>query len=342
MENSFVNVEGISFIEFTGSKPGLLVELFNSMGMKLSTHKKDSQITLHQHGNINFISNPSNTGNVRKFREIHNRGASALGFKVKNSQSAFEQLLKLGAESAEQVNYDIPAIKGIGHSIVYLVDEDTEATLLQSFDTNSAKQPLFDNDLCEVDHLTHNLYSGGIKKQKEFYGKLFGFASLRTFDIEGKKTGLLSEVIASPNGKVIIPLNETKDNKSQIAEYLEEYNGEGIQHIALRSDNLFNTVENLRTSGVEFQDTPDSYYELLDARLPEHGESVAKLKHQKILVDGGEKQGGGYLLQIFTKNSIGPIFFEYIQRKGNEGFGEGNFQALFESIELDQERRGVI
>ncbi|MFT2090334.1 4-hydroxyphenylpyruvate dioxygenase [Paraglaciecola sp. 2405UD69-4] len=341
MENSFINVEGISFIEFTGSKPNLLIELFESMGLKLSHHKEDSKITLHQHGNINFISNPSDSGNVKKFRAVHNRGASALGFKVENSEVAFKQAIELGAEAAELANYDIPAIKGIGTSIVYLVDKDSEAQLLGQFE-KSTVEPLFDNCLCEVDHLTHNLYSGGIEKQKAFYGKIFGFASLRTFDIEGKKTGLLSEVIASPNGKVIIPLNETKDDKSQIAEYLQEYNGEGIQHIALRSTNLFNTVDNLHSAGIEFQDTPDTYYDLLNDRLPGHGESVEKLKERRILVDGGEKQGGGYLLQIFTKNSIGPIFFEYIQRKGNKGFGEGNFQALFESIELDQEQRGVI
>ncbi|MEP0357625.1 4-hydroxyphenylpyruvate dioxygenase [Paraglaciecola sp.] len=341
MENNFVNVEGISFIEFTGSKPALLVELFNNMGLKPSQHKESSEITLHQHGNINFISNPTDNGNVLKFRAVHNRGASALGFKVENSGEAFKQALALGAIAAEQVNYDIPAIQGIGTSIIYLVDKNAEKQLLELFAPNTVA-PLFNNYLCEVDHLTHNLYPGGIEKQKDFYGKVFGFASLRTFDIEGKKTGLLSEVIASPNGKVIIPLNETKDNKSQIAEYLQEYNGEGIQHIALRSDNLFSTVDNLHSAGIEFQDTPDTYYELLDDRLPEHGESVSKLRGRRILVDGGEKQGGGYLLQIFTKNSIGPIFFEYIQRKGNKGFGEGNFQALFESIELDQEQRGVI
>lgn len=342
MTQEYVGVLGLSFIEFTGSKPALLHELFSKMKFTEAKNNKDANITLHRQGNIKFISNPVDTGNVSSFRATHGRGASALGFKVQCGASAYKQLLALGAEPAESVNYDIPAIKGIGKSLIYLVDEQAEQILFNSFQRNSNASLAGENSLTEVDHLTHNLFPGGIEKYKNFYATLFGFKSVRSFDIEGKKTGLYSEVVASPCGKIIIPLNETKDDKSQIAEYLREYNGEGIQHIALRSNDLFRTVSTLETAGIEFQDTPDTYYELLDSRLPDHGESADELKRHKILVDGGENQGGGYLLQIFTKNSIGPIFFEYIQRKGNQGFGEGNFQALFESIELEQERRGVI
>lgn len=342
MSKDHINVLGLSFIEFTGSKPALLESLFSQMKLMKAHHKQDKNITLHQHGNINFISNPSFSGNVEEFRNVHGRGASAIGFLVEDRMAAYAQLLALGAEPADSINYEIPAIKGIGKSLIYIVDKEAEVALFSSFQTEAKPDNHLDNCLVEIDHLTHNLYPGGIEKYKQFYAKYFGFCSVRSFDIEGKKTGLYSEVVASPCGRIIIPLNETKDDKSQIAEYLKEYNGEGIQHIALRSTDLIKTVSTLSDAGIPFQDTPSTYYELLDKRLPEHGESVDLLKSHKILVDGGEEQGGGYLLQIFTKNSIGPIFFEYIQRKGNKGFGEGNFQALFESIELDQERRGVI
>jgi len=337
-----ISVQGVSFIEFSGSKPQLLRALFNNMGLRQYVHVDDENITLHHQGDIHFISNPSEYGNVKSFREVHKRGASAIGFKVENSKIALESAVEKGAEKVVNLNYPIPAIRGIGESLIYFVDPEDEKVLFDKFGYQKSDIPQSSDLLIEVDHLTHNLFPGGIEKYKEFYGRLFGFCSVRSFDIEGKKTGLLSEVIASPCGRVIIPLNETKDEKSQIAEYLEEYNGEGIQHIALRTNDLYKTVNKLQDNGIEFQDTPDTYYELLDQRLPKHGESLGALRKNRILVDGGERQGGGYLLQIFTKNSIGPIFFEYIQRKGNKGFGEGNFQALFESIELDQERRGVI
>jgi 4-hydroxyphenylpyruvate dioxygenase len=174
------------------------------------------------------------------------------------------------------------------------------------------------------------------------YCDIFNFREIRFFDIEGKKTGLKSRALTSPCGKIRIPINESSDDKSQIAEYLSEYNGEGIQHIALGTDDIYRTVDQLPARGLTLQDTPETYYELIDERLPGHGEDVEALRERRILIDGGEDQGGGFLLQIFSANVIGPIFFEFIQRKGNDGFGEGNFQALFESIELDQERRGVI
>lgn len=339
-----IGVSGLSFVEFSGGKPVLLRALFRNMGLRLYKNFADENITLHQQGDIHFISNPSDGGNVKEFREIHTRGASAMGFRVENSAQALALAIELGAEEVANTNYQIPAIRGIGHSLIYFVDEECEKTLFSQFGYKRSSRPIEESRdlLLTVDHLTHNLYPGGIEKYKSFYGKLFDFISVRSFDIEGKSTGLISEVIASKCGRIIIPLNETKDDKSQIAEYLRDYNGEGIQHIALRTNNLYETVSTLQYEGIEFQDTPDTYYEMLDERLPEHGEPLDQLREMRILVDGGEAQGGGYLLQIFTKNSIGPIFFEYIQRKGNKGFGEGNFQALFESIELDQERRGVI
>ncbi len=340
---SYVEVTGLSFLEFSGPQPLLLTALFEQMGFTTIGKPYKEVCTLHQQGDIHFISNPSLGGAAENFRNTHIRGACAMGFKVQDANAAFAKAVALGAIPAPHTDYAIPAIQGVGASLVYLVDDALEQQLFSLFgftkrispETSSAK-------LQRIDHLTHNLNKGGVERMCQFYETLFGFKRVRSFHIEGKKTGLYSEVVASPCGQVIIPLNETKDDKSQIAEFIREYNGEGIQHIALSSSDIYRTVDVLTKAGIAFQDTPDTYYELVNKRLPNHGEPIEDLYKCKILVDGGEAQGGGLLLQIFTKNSIGPIFFEFIQRKGNMGFGEGNFQALFESIELDQERRGVL
>ena len=199
-----------------------------------------------------------------------------------------------------------------------------------------------DAGLTYIDHLTHNVARGNMDKWAGFYEKLFNFREIRYFDIEGKKTGLFSRAMTSPCGKIRIPINESQDDKSQIEEYLQAYHGEGIQHIALGTEDIVGTVDVLRAQGVQFQDTPDTYYEGVDARVRGHRENLEELRKRRILLDGNPEKGEGLLLQIFTQNVIGPIFFEIIQRKGNEGFGEGNFKALFESIELDQMRRGVL
>lgn len=344
MSNSskVVEVRGISFLEFSGSQPELLTNLFSRMGMVRGGIHKEINAELYHQGDIHFISNPSNGGNTERFRKIHKRGASAIGLKVTDSVAAFELAIELGAKAAELTDYAIPAIQGVGASLIYLVDDNAEKYLFGKFGFQRTGVINPFSNLVRIDHLTHNLNKGGVERMCQFYEKIFGFVRVRSFEIEGKKTGLYSEVVASRCGKVIIPLNETKDDKSQIAEFIRDYNGEGIQHIALASSNIYNTVSTLSKNGIEFQETPDTYYEMIDKRLPEHPENVTELKKHQVLIDGGEAQGGGFLLQIFTKNSIGPIFFEYIQRKGNKGFGEGNFQALFESIELDQLRRGVI
>jgi 4-hydroxyphenylpyruvate dioxygenase len=235
----------------------------------------------------------------------------------------------------------IPAIEGIGGSLIYLVDRYGEHTI---YDVDFV--PVADAarsggaGLASIDHLTHNVSRGHMDKWSGFYERLFNFREIRYFDIEGKKTGLFSRAMTSPCGKIRIPINESQDDRSQIEEYIREYRGEGIQHIALSTPDIYETVDRLRANGVEFQDTPDTYYEGIDARVSGHRESLSRMKDRRILIDGSVTDG--ILLQIFTRNVIGPIFFEIIQRKGNEGFGEGNFRALFESIELDQERRGVI
>ena len=242
---------------------------------------------------------------------------------------------------------NIPAIKGIGDSLIYLVDRyPGDGGGVSIYDIDFVPLPGVDQHpkgagLTYIDHLTHNVHRGRMDEWAGFYERLFNFREVRYFDIEGKLTGLKSKAMTSPCGKIRIPINESSDDKSQIQEYLVAYHGEGIQHVALGTDDIYATVDALRRTGVEFQDTPDTYYEALETRLPGHGEDTARLKAGRILLDGAPAKGE-MLLQIFTKTVIGPIFFEIIQRKGNEGFGEGNFRALFESIELDQIRRGVL
>ena len=192
-----------------------------------------------------------------------------------------------------------------------------------------------------LDHLTHNVRRGQMRVWSEFYARLFGFEEQKYFDIKGKATGLFSQAMIAPDAAIRIPLNESQDDQSQIEEFIRDYNGEGIQHLALTTRDIYATVEKLRARGVRLQDTPETYYELVDTRVPDHGEDLDRLRRNRILIDGS-RGDEGLLLQIFTENTFGPIFFEIIQRKGNEGFGNGNFQALFESIELDQIRRGVI
>jgi 4-hydroxyphenylpyruvate dioxygenase len=237
----------------------------------------------------------------------------------------------------------IPAIEGIGGSLIYLVDRYGDRTIYDvDFVSVQHSGAAREAGLTYIDHLTHNVARGNMNKWAGFYEKLFNFREIRYFDIEGKKSGLFSRAMTSPCGKIRIPINESQDDKSQIEEYLQAYRGEGIQHIALGTENIVGTVDLLRAQGVQFQDTPDTYYEGVDARVSGHRENLEELRKRRILLDGNPAKGEGLLLQIFTQNVIGPIFFEIIQRKGNEGFGEGNFKALFESIELDQIRRGVI
>jgi 4-hydroxyphenylpyruvate dioxygenase len=235
---------------------------------------------------------------------------------------------------------NIPSIVGIGGSLIYLVDRYGDRTIYDVDFRRVDAGPIEATGLTFIDHLTHNVRRGNMNVWAGFYEKLFNFREIRYFDIEGRKTGLLSRAMTSPCGKIRIPINESRDDRSQIEEYLSEYRGEGIQHIALATDDIYATVDRLTARGIDFQDTPDTYYENVDARVSGHGEAVEELRQRRILIDGSA--GQGVLLQIFTRNVIGPIFFEIIQRKGNEGFGEGNFRALFESIERDQERRGVL
>ncbi len=232
---------------------------------------------------------------------------------------------------------------GIGGSILYLADRKEGRALAREFELIEGADPNHKGfGLTFIDHLTHNVFFGNMDEWANFYERLFGFYEVRYFDIKGQQTGLKSRAMTAPNGAISIPINQSEDPKSQINEYLDEYQGEGVQHIALYTENIYDTVEGLRARGIEFLDTPDTYYEIIDRRVPEHDEDIERMRHNRILIDADQETGKKQLLQIFTQTNIGPIFFEIIQRKGNRGFGEGNFTALFESIELDQMRRGVL
>jgi 4-hydroxyphenylpyruvate dioxygenase len=317
------------------------------MGFPVTARHRSKNVTLHRQGDINFIINADPDGFGQRFAREHGPSACAMAFRVKDAAFAFRRAVELGAKPVETrvgpMELHIPAIEGIGGSLIYLVDRYGDRTI---YDVDfipvatSPSQPAA--GLTYIDHLTHNVARGNMNKWSGFYEKLFNFREIRYFDIEGKKTGLFSRAMTSPCGRIRIPINESQDDKSQIEEYLREYHGEGIQHIALGTDDIFATVDALRSHGVQFQDTPDTYFEGIDARVPGHSEKIAEMQRRNILIDGNPQNGEGLLLQIFTQNVIGPIFFEIIQRKGNEGFGEGNFRALFESIELDQIRRGVV
>jgi 4-hydroxyphenylpyruvate dioxygenase len=340
-----MGTDGFEFVEYTAPDPEQLRSLFAKMGFPVTARHRSKNVTLHRQGDINFVINAEPQGFGQQFARQHGPSACAMAFRVKDAAAAFRRAVELGARPVETrvgpMELHIPAIEGIGGSLIYLVDRYGDRTIYD-VDFVQVKDPLAVRaaGLTLIDHLTHNVNRGNMNRWAGFYEKLFNFREIRYFDIEGKKTGLFSRAMTSPCGKIRIPINESQDDKSQIEEYLREYHGEGIQHIALFTDDIYASVDALRANGVEFQDTPDTYYEGVDARVEGHRESLGRMKERRILIDGSAKDG--VLLQIFTKNVIGPIFFEIIQRKGNEGFGEGNFRALFESIELDQERRGVI
>jgi 4-hydroxyphenylpyruvate dioxygenase len=348
MSGTFENpmgTDGFEFVEYTAPDPELLRALFTRMGFPVAARHRSKDVTLHRQGDINFVINAEPGSFGRQFARLHGPSACAMAFRVKDAALAFRRAIELGAKPVESrvgpMELNIPAIEGIGGSLVYLVDRYGDRTIYDvDFVPVDDARKVAPAGLTLIDHLTHNVSRGHMDKWAGFYERLFNFREIRYFDIEGKKTGLFSRAMTSPCGKIRIPINESQDDKSQIEEYLREYHGEGIQHIALSTDDIYATVDALRANGVEFQDTPDTYYEAVDARVTGHRESLARMRDRRILIDGGGEDG--ILLQIFTKNVIGPIFFEIIQRKGNEGFGEGNFRALFESIELDQERRGVI
>ena len=356
-----MGTDGFEFIEYAAPDPVAMGKVFDSMGFTPVARHRHKNVTLYRQGEINFIINAEPDSFAQRFARLHGPSVCAIAFRVHNAKAAYERALNLGAwgyaGQAGPGELNIPAIKGLGDSLIYLVDRwrgkggaqrgdignigffDVDFEPLPGLTTEQALHPK-GHGLTYIDHLTHNVHRGRMNEWAEFYERLFNFREVKYFDIEGQVTGVKSKAMTSPCGKIRIPINEEgKEKAGQIQEYLDMYNGEGIQHIAMGSDNLYESVDQLRAGGVKLLDTIDTYYELVDKRLPDHGEDIAELKKRKILIDGAGKK---LLLQIFSENQLGPIFFEFIQRKGDDGFGNGNFKALFESIELDQMRRGVL
>src|SRR5437660_7037354 len=342
-----MGTDGFEFVEYTGPDPQQLGALFEQMGFVAAARHRSKNVTLYKQGDVNFILNAEPESFAQAFARLHGPSVCAIAFRVKDAAAAYQRAISLGAKPVHgklgPMELNIPAIEGIGGSLIYLVDRYGDHTIYDvDFVPLVAEKTPAGVGLSEIDHLTHNVHRGRMALWAEFYERLFNFREIRYFDIEGKLTGLKSKAMTSPCGRIRVPINESSDDKSQIAEYLDLYHGEGIQHIAMGTDDIYATVDGMKQSGVAFQDTIATYYDLVARRLPNHGENLARLKRDQILIDGAPAQGQGLLLQIFTETVIGPIFFEIIQRKGNDGFGEGNFRALFESIERDQIRRGVL
>jgi len=342
-----VGTDGFEFVEYTAPDVGELHALFERMGFRAVARHRSKAVTLYRQGEVNFVVNAEPESHGSRFAREHGPSACAMAFRVRDAAAAYAKLIAAGATPFRNqigpMELNIPAIEGIGGSVIYLVDRYGEHSIydVDFVPTDGSRGFAHAGvGLCGIDHVTHNVFRGNMDKWAGFYEKLFNFREIRYFDIEGKLTGLKSRAMTSPDGKIRIPINESSDDKSQIEEYLHLYHGEGIQHIALATEDIYAAVEGLKALGTAFQGTPDTYYERIDNRMKGHGEDVERMKRDRILIDGGA--GQGLLLQIFTQNAIGPIFFEVIQRKGNEGFGEGNFRALFESIEADQIRRGVL
>jgi 4-hydroxyphenylpyruvate dioxygenase len=352
-----VGTDGFEFIEYTAPDPAALGKLFEQMGFTAITRHRHKAVTLYRQGQINFIINAEPDSFAQRFARLHGPSICAIAFRVADAGAAYKRALDLGAWGFDNktgpMELNIPAIKGVGDSLIYFVDrwrgnhgaQAGSIGDISIYDVDfepipGAKPNPVGHGLTYIDHLTHNVHRGRMVEWAEFYERLFNFREARYFDIEGKMTAVKSKAMASPCGKIRIPINEEgSDTSGQIQEYLDAYHGEGIQHIALGTGDIYRTVDGLRQAEISLLDTIDTYYELVDRRVPGHGESLPDLRSRKILIDGVADE---ILLQIFTENQIGPIFFEIIQRKGNQGFGEGNFKALFESIELDQMRRGVL
>ncbi|RUO22479.1 4-hydroxyphenylpyruvate dioxygenase [Aliidiomarina iranensis] len=347
-----LGTDGFEFVEYTAAdSKGIdaLKQLFTQLGFTEVAKHRRKDVWLFKQNDINFIVNGQPSSQAEDFAREHGPSVCGMAFRVADADHAMQHALANGAKEFKAdvgaMELNIPAIYGIGESALYFVDRYGSQSIydvdFRFYDNWEAEMKDFAVGMDYVDHLTHNVFRGNMDLWAGFYERIGNFREVRYFDIEGKLTGLLSRAMTSPCGKIRIPINESHDDKSQIEEYLKDYNGEGIQHIAMSSDNIYRTVRTLRERGMEFMTTPDTYYDKVNERVEGHEENLDDLRELAILIDGAPMKDG-ILLQIFTKTVIGPVFFEIIQRKGNEGFGEGNFKALFESIEEDQIRRGVL
>ena len=352
-----LGLDGFEFVEFCAPEKGLLEGAFECMGFTRIARHRSKDVELWRQGGINFIANYEPQSPAAYFAAEHGPSACGMAFRVRNAAQAYEEAVRRGAEPVETktgaMELRIPAIRGIGGALVYLVDRyegasggrdltiyDIDFDYLEGVDRHPAGA-----GFTAIDHLTHNVYGGRMAHWADWYERIFNFREIRYFDIKGEYTGLTSRAMTAPDGKIRIPLNEEgKAGGGQIEEFLRAYNGEGIQHIALISDDLLASWDRLKALGTPFMTAPPAtYYEMLEERLPGHGEPVEELQRRGILLDGSTAAGDPrLLLQIFSQTQVGPLFFEFIQRKRDEGFGEGNFTALFKSMERDQMRRGVL
>jgi len=347
-----MGLDGFEFVEFASPDPGILENAFRLLGFTEVAHHRSKDVTLWRQGNINFIINNEKDSHAYYFAREHGPCACGMAFRVRDAHKAYKRALEQGAEPVEiqtgPMELRLPAIKGIGGATVYLIDRYEDGTSIYDIDFNFIEGVARHPEGCGfdvIDHLTHNVYRGRMQYWADYYEKLFNFREIRYFDIKGEYTGLLSKAMTAPDGKIRIPLNEeASKGTGQIEEYLMDFNGEGIQHIAFSCDNLIECWDRLKQQGIEFMTPPpEAYYEMLEERLPGHGEPIDELQPRGILLDGTTDGGEPrLLLQIFSANMVGPTFFEFIQRKEDEGFGEGNFKALFESIERDQIARGIV
>jgi len=342
---------GFEFVEFASPTPGTLEPIFEALGFTKVAKHRSKDVSLFRQGEINFIINNEPKSHAAYFAAEHGASACGMAFRVKDSHAAYQRALDLGAHPIEiptgPMELRLPAIKGIGGAPLYLIDRFEDGKSIYDIDfefIDGVERRPAGHGLKIIDHLTHNVYRGRMAFWASFYERLFNFREIRYFDIKGEYTGLTSKAMTAPDGMIRIPLNEEgKAGGGQIEEFLLQFNGEGIQHIALLCDDLISTVDGLRKAGVPLMSAPpETYYEMLDGRIPGHGENAAELQARGLLLDGAVTDGKPrLLLQIFGEPQLGPVFFEFIQRKGDDGFGEGNFKALFESIERDQIKRGA-
>ncbi len=347
-----MGLTGFEFVEFASPVPNVLEPLFEKMGFSRVAEHRSKAVTLYRQGEINFVINHEPNSVAAYFAAEHGPSACGMAFRVRDAHLAYRRALELGAQPIDiptgPMELRLPAIKGIGGAPLYLIDRYGEGTSIYDIDfrfIEGVDRHPAGHGLRLIDHLTHNVYRGRMAHWAAFYERLFNFRELRYFDIKGEYTGLASKAMTAPDGRIRIPLNEEASNTTgQIEEFLMKFSGEGIQHVALLTDDLLASVDRLRASGVPLMSAPPAtYYEMLDDRLPGHGEQTSELQGRGILLDGSTEGGERrLLLQIFSECLLGPVFFEFIERKGDEGFGEGNFKALFESLERDQIRRGVL
>jgi len=340
--------DGFEFVEFAHPEPQVLRDLFAKMGYVHTANHKTKAVELWQQGDITYVINAEADSFAAKFAQEHGPCAASMAWRVVDAQHAFDHAVAKGAEPYEGADktLDWPAIKGIGGSLIYFTDQYWDASPYNAdFDWVHDAHPA-GVGFYYLDHLTHNVHKGNMDVWFNFYGDLFNFREIRFFDIEGKYTGLLSRALTSPCGRIRIPINEDRGEKGQIVEYLKRYNGEGIQHIAVGAQNIYEATDQIAENGIKFMPAPPAaYYDLSKTRVVGHEEPLERMQKHGVLIDGEGVVGGSetrILLQIFSKTVIGPIFFEFIERKGDDGFGEGNFKALFESIEADQIARGVL